>query len=107
MGLTFDFETQNLRPKGSQKPVTRRTKKAKPKQPILPARDYLTVKETSERLGITASLVTRYCREGRFDKSKAVGAISLGKQWVVMHWAIEEFEKIPRERGNPNFGKAD
>lgn len=85
----------------------RRTKKRQPNQPLQPARDYLTVKEASERLGITASLVTRYCREGRFDKGKDVGAISLGKQWVVMLWAIEEFEKIPRERGNPNFGKAD
>ncbi len=84
--------------------TTRRTKKT---QPVQPVRDYLTVKEASERLGITASLVTRYCREGRFDKGKALGAISLGKQWVVMKWAIEEFEKIPRERGNPSFGKGD
>ena len=87
--------------------MPRRTKKAKPNQPIQPVRNYLTVKEASERLGISPSLVTRYCREGRFDKGKVVGAISLGKQWVVMAWAIEEFEKIPRERGNPKFGKSD
>lgn len=87
--------------------TTRRPKKSQPKQPVQPVRDYLTVKEASERLEITPSLVTRYCREGRFDKGKVIGAISLGKQWVVMLWAIEEFEKIPRERGNPNFGRAD
>lgn len=83
--------------------ATRRTKKAK-NQPV---RDFLTVQEASERLGISPSLVTRYCREGRFNNGKAVGAISLGKQWVVMQWSVEEFEKIPRERGNPNFGRAD
>jgi hypothetical protein len=40
--------------------------------------DYLTVKETGEKWGITARMVTYYCVDGRI-----AGAIKKGNLWLV------------------------
>ena len=40
--------------------------------------DYLTVKETGEKWGITGRMVTYYCEAGRIK-----GAIKKGNLWLV------------------------
>jgi len=40
--------------------------------------DYLTVKETGEKWGITGRMVTYYCEAGRID-----GAVKKGNLWLV------------------------
>jgi hypothetical protein len=40
--------------------------------------DYLTVKETGEKWGITGRMVTYYCEAGRID-----GAVKKGNLWLI------------------------
>ena len=57
----------------------------------------MSVAEASTILGLDASLVTRYCREGR------IRATQMGRQWFIGMRDLDEFSKTPRPRGNPMF----
>lgn len=56
--------------------------------------------EAAEKLGITESLVRRYCRHGRIGTR-------IGKVWVISADEIRLFKQIDRQPGNPNFGGRD
>lgn len=60
---------------------------------------FLSVTEASEFLGITSSLVRRYCRDGRLD------AQEVGGFWIISQKALDKFAKAKRIPGNPNFQK--
>ena len=51
--------------------------------------------EAAEQLGITESLVRRYCREGRIGSR-------VGERWVISADEIRLFGKIKRTPGRPN-----
>ncbi len=54
-----------------------------------------TVSETAERLGITVSLVRRYCRAGRLAAEK------LGRDWMVYEGAVKDsLKKATKEEDN-------
>lgn len=60
---------------------------------------FSTVKEAADMLAIDQSLVARYCRQGRLD------ALRISRTWLIRRASLEEFSRLPRERGNPNFKK--
>jgi hypothetical protein len=49
--------------------------------------EYLTVKETGEKWGITSRMVTVYCNKRRID-----GAIKKGNLWLVPNDAIKPID---------------
>ena len=51
--------------------------------------DYLTVKETGEKWGISGRMVTYYCEDGRIK-----GAVKKGNLWLV-----------PAKADKPNDGR--
>jgi len=53
--------------------------------------------EAAEYLGLTDSLVRRYCREGKITADR------IGRNWVMRQKALDQFKRTPRQRGNPNF----
>ncbi len=60
---------------------------------------FYTVGEAADVLRIDASLVTRYCRQGR------IPAIPVGRQWLIEESGLEKFSRQPRIVGNPNFSR--
>ena len=58
---------------------------------------FYTSAEAATYLGITESLVCRYCRLGRIEGQKA------GRDWIIRKSALDKFNRIPREAGNPAF----
>lgn len=48
-------------------------------------------------LGIDASLVRRYCRQGRIPAKR------VGNVWVMRKTALDDFKRKPRPFGNPTF----
>ena len=54
--------------------------------------DYLTVKETGEKWGITGRMVTYYCEAGRID-----GAIKKGNLWLVPANAVKPVDARYKE----------
>lgn len=53
--------------------------------------------EAADKIGITESLVCRYCRLGR------IKARRIGRSWIITKEALDDFKKRPREVGNPSF----
>ena len=60
--------------------------------------DTLSTAQAAESLGITESLVALYCREGRLGTK-------VGRDWRITPEELQAFASIPREPGNPQFGK--
>lgn len=60
--------------------------------------ELLTVDEVAKILKVNASLVRRYCREGRLGQS-------VRGRWLISIEDIDRFQNIPRKRGNPEFGE--
>ncbi len=58
---------------------------------------YHTVDEVAKLLKVDASLIRRYCREGRLGKH-------LYGRWLITSDELEEFKTKPRKVGNPGFG---
>lgn len=57
----------------------------------------LTADEVAKLLHVNASLIRRYCRQGR------LGQYLYGR-WLISPDELEAFKKIPRKVGNPTFG---
>ena len=55
----------------------------------------LTTTQAADWLGITESLVRRYCRDGRLE------AIKLGRDWFIVESDLEQFAAKPRKVGRP------
>ena len=51
-------------------------------------------------LGVSVDRVYQFCKEGRFE------AIKIGATWYIDPDTLQEFAKISRSSGNPNFGKS-
>jgi predicted site-specific integrase-resolvase len=54
----------------------------------------LNARQAAERLGVTPSLIRRYCLQGRLGTK-------VGYQWIITEEELEAFEKIPRPVGKP------
>lgn len=48
-------------------------------------------------LGISPTLVRRYCRQGRLGQS-------IGGHWLITPDDLQRFQAKPRKSGNPEFG---
>lgn len=53
--------------------------------------------EAADYLGLTDSMVRRYCRLGQ------LAAKRFGRNWAITKNELDRFKKIPRVTGNPNF----
>ena len=53
--------------------------------------------EAAAYLGLTDSMVRKYCREGEIHADR------VGRNWVITKKELDRFKKIPRPVGNPNF----
>ena len=62
--------------------------------------DMFTSTEAAVYLGITDSLVRKYCRRGELKADR------FGRNWVMTKRELDRFKKIPRPVGNPNFRNA-
>jgi excisionase family DNA binding protein len=56
--------------------------------------ELLTIKQVAEELGLSENRVREFCQEGRLGEK-------VGHQWIITRAELEDFKKIPRERGNP------
>jgi excisionase family DNA binding protein len=56
--------------------------------------DLLSVAQAAERLGLSPSLIRRYCRQGRLG-------VRVGGRWVISSDHLEQFVKEPRSIGYP------
>lgn len=57
-------------------------------------KNYHTVAEVAERLGVTAESVRRYIREKKLEATKDT-SVGIKKIWVVRHEDLEKFiEKL-------------
>jgi excisionase family DNA binding protein len=54
----------------------------------------LDIPQAAQRLGLSQSLIRRYCRQGRLG-------FKLGSRWVIPLDHIEQFVKEPRPAGRP------
>lgn len=57
--------------------------------------NHLTATEVASELGITISLVHRYCRDGR------IVAQRFGNQWEIGRAQLNRFKNMPRKAGRP------
>ena len=55
----------------------------------------LDIPQAAERLGVSQSLVRRYCREGRLG-------FKVGSRWVIDADQLKQFAGTPRKRGRPH-----
>lgn len=55
----------------------------------------MTTKEAAERLGISESLVRRYCRSGRLGER-------IGRNFAITETQLSRFQDKPREVGRPS-----
>ena len=62
--------------------------------------DYISVKEASERYGVSESYITRLLREGRL-KGQKLGL----RVWMVNVNEVEAYLKEPRKRGRKPIDK--
>lgn len=60
----------------------------------------MTVDEAAPVIGICNSLVSRYCKEGRFKDTRRVGPM-----WLIPEDEVFRFKETERLRGNPMFRK--
>jgi len=56
--------------------------------------DLLTPTQAAERLGLSLSLIQRYCRQGRLGQR-------VGGRWLITPEQLAEFERQPRRVGKP------
>lgn len=64
------------------------------------AEDYISVKEASEKYGLSESYITRLLREGRV-KGQKLGL----RVWMVNPSKVEAYLKEPRKRGRKPIDK--
>jgi hypothetical protein len=62
----------------------------------------ISVRVAAERLQIDEALVKRYCQTGRLRATKLPGT----RPWIIDAASVEEFAKMPRPVGNPNFSRS-
>lgn len=53
--------------------------------------------EAAEYLGVSDSLVRRFCRLGRLRAAR------FGSNWAIEKTELDRFKKLKRPTGNPNF----
>ena len=53
-----------------------------------------SVPQAAERLGVTESLVRRWCRAGKLG-------VKVGGRWIVTESELEQFAAVPRHPGRP------
>jgi len=61
--------------------------------------DLLSVPQVAQRLGLSTSIVRRYCRTGRLG-------VKVGGRWVIPSDHLEQFVKEPRPKGYPRASRA-
>jgi len=59
-----------------------------------------SVSEIADRLGVTPSLVRRWCRTGRFG-------VKVGGRWIVTESGLERFAESRRKPGRPQMAKGE
>lgn len=57
----------------------------------------LTISEAAERLGLSFSMVRRYCADGKIPAQK------MGRDWAIRRRDVEFFAAIPRRSGRPSL----
>ena len=57
----------------------------------------LTVRETAARLGVEASNIRKWVRDGRFEGAK-LEETPLGPHWLIPESALATFKRRPRGR---------
>ena len=57
----------------------------------------LTAREAAEKLGLSKIRVIQFCQQGRIPAEKENG------RWKLFEEDVEEFAKMPRRTGNPDF----
>jgi excisionase family DNA binding protein len=57
----------------------------------------LTISEAAERLGLSFSMVRRYCADGKIPAQK------MGRDWAIRRRDVESFAAIPRRSGRPSL----
>ena len=62
-----------------------------------PGERLLTVSETAQRLGLSVSMVRRYCANGKIPGQK------IGRDWAIRRRDVEAFAAIPRHSGRPSL----
>lgn len=55
----------------------------------------LTVNQVADKLGVTPSLVRRFCRDGRLKAQK------IGRDWLIDKRSLDSFSGKPRKAGRP------
>ena len=60
--------------------------------------EFLTVQQAARELNRSEHRVREYSNEGRLGTK-------IGRQWLITRAELEEFKKIPRERGAPRKDK--
>lgn len=61
---------------------------------------FLNSTEAAEYMGLSDSLVRRYCRAGK------IKAHQVGRNWAIRKSECDRFLKQPRPVGNPTFRKS-
>jgi excisionase family DNA binding protein len=61
--------------------------------------EWISAKEAAERLGLSWSMVRRYCQEGRLGQR-------VGGVWVLAKAEVDAFSAEPRKHGRPPGGLA-
>ena len=56
--------------------------------------------EAADYLGLTDSMVRRYCRLGK------IAAERFGRNWAITKRELDKFKRTPRMVGNPNFRRS-
>lgn len=63
--------------------------------------DKLTTKQAAEELGLSTARVLILIAQKRLKAEK------YGRDWIIERTDLEEFKKIPRSPGNPNYRQSD
>ncbi len=56
----------------------------------------LTIAEAAERLGLSVTMVRRYCADGKIPAQK------IGRDWAILWRDVEHFAATPRHSGRPS-----
>lgn len=62
---------------------------------------YMTTEQAAERLGVSSARIRQLIADGRLPASKAYP--SDHAPWLLKVEDVEEFAKIPRKPGNPDW----
>lgn len=67
------------------------------------AKEWLTAKEVAEELGVTEGRVRQWLLREEDDRGAKLRGTKFGKSWAVSRSDLNEFLKLERRPGNPDF----